>query len=79
MNKTTKFLAKADALGILEKINSISDKNDLEKKCFPIEITVYKDDILRRTLHYPNIVKYLKLLKSIPYGFYQQKKPDILR
>ncbi len=66
---TTKFLAKANAIDVLDKVNSISVKNDLEKKCFPIEITVYKDDILRRTLHYPNMLKYLKLLKKMSTRF----------
>lgn len=66
---TTKSLAKANSLDILEKVNSVSEKNDLDKKCFPIEITVYKDDILRRTLHFPNIVKYLKLLKKMSTRF----------
>lgn len=66
---STKKLSKANPLKLLDKINSISDKKDLDKKCFPVELSVYKDDILRRTLHFPNLIKYLKLLKKLSTRF----------
>lgn len=66
---STQKLSKVNASLILEKVNSISDKKDIDKKCFPIEFSVFKDDILRRTLHFPNLIKYLKLLKKLSTRF----------
>ena len=66
---TTKKLSNSDALEVFDKVYSIAEKKDLDRKCFPIEITVYKDDILRRTLHFPNLIKYLKLLKKMSTRF----------
>ena len=38
-------------------------------KAYPIELSVYKENILRRTLSFPNILAYIKLLDELQKSF----------
>lgn len=60
---TDNFSALFKDNNFYKKLSSLFAEDDL--KDYPLEITVYKEDYIRRTLSFPNILAYIKLLDTL--------------
>jgi hypothetical protein len=65
---STKSLSKAfEDISFYNHITSTFGVTQI--KAYPVEISVYKENILRRTLSFPNILAYIKLLGELQKSF----------
>ena len=65
---TETFAKKFNVGAFYTQLNSTFSTKDI--KDYPLEISVYKEDLLRRTLSFPNILAYIRLLKCMQDNFY---------